>query len=551
MPATVTQAIIKEKKYSSLSAFGEVVYDSIIHEFQPEGRVRVFNNYGDEIQLDLSFLSDKAAIELLEQTDDKIAYRLYKEVTNKLYEVWIIFDFAARTDRVKMTIQGNLPKRSKISLPLTAKKLLKHSETRLWDGEIGEDGEILHSVSFDWSDAPTGIFETDKVSWNVNKDFEIDPVTITTTTTQYALRYHYQRKTFYANGRHWVFWSDGTDGKYSTSTDGSSWETPATFCSGISDGIRFAIWFDGTYGYYVRANNTQNDGLHFRRFTPESDGSITWSAVEQDIPESTGYFFFPSICADSNGKVWIAYRYSSDASNFYPYVTMSGNSDGTWGTTPGGFPYQLSITADGGWRISVVPLTSGKIFVLYGESGGDTLKVKSWDGSSWNAEQTTPSNINKSYRCQGVAVGDDVWLTYLKDTTYDVLVAKYTYSTNSIGSETTLLSSSDTREHAPAIAKDATDIYVFYGRLDTDHIYYRKWNGSSWESEVDWINESTDELTGLENVNCFYESGGNAIGIIYLTKTASPYNVRYASLSVAAGATMAAQYYRRLLAGGF
>jgi len=38
-----------------------------------------------------------------------------------------------------------------------------------------------------------------------------------------------------------------------------------------------------------------------------------------------------------------------------------GNNDGTWGTTPSGFPYQLSTTSSTSWKVSIIPLTSGKM----------------------------------------------------------------------------------------------------------------------------------------------------------------------------------------------
>jgi hypothetical protein len=53
----------------------------------------------------------------------------------------------------------------------------------------------------------------------------------TNVTSTYTIRYAHQRKTFYANGRWWLFYSDGTNIVYQTSTDASTW-------SGKSAGIR-------------------------------------------------------------------------------------------------------------------------------------------------------------------------------------------------------------------------------------------------------------------------------------------------------------------------
>jgi len=361
--------------------------------------------------------------------------------------------------------------------------------------------------------------------------------TVGTSTENTATNYPFQRKSFYAAGRFWVFYSDGTNMVYCTSTDGSTWSA-ATTVKTASNGNKFSIWFDGTYLHYAYADISS---IYYRRGTPNSDGSITWSADEQTISTTALY---PMVSVDSNGYVWIGYLYNT-GTYYYPYVIKSGNNDGTWGT---GTITQLSTTSTNKWRVSVVPLTSGKMLAVYA-SNGATVKAKKWDGSAWGTEVATTSAVYYGYYHSAVAQGDDVHLVFLKNSGYDILYVKYTYSSNSFGTETTLQAgATDTSIPVLSIDTSTNDLYVFAATKTTntpsgwtaDHIYYKKYTASSgtWGSWIDWIDESstgTNELLYYaDRLTCFYKAYGNYIGLEYMTKTASPYNVKFAYLTVGA-----------------
>lgn len=357
------------------------------------------------------------------------------------------------------------------------------------------------------------------------------PSTIGTSTDPLAVFPPFLRRSF-ANGLYWFFYSDGTNIVYRTSTDGLTWSA-ATTVRACASGDSFSIWFDGTYLHYAYASG---GGIYYRRGTPNADGTITWSNVEQAIGTTYGEAYTPFVSVDSNGYVWIGY-YDADGANYYPFVIKSGNNDGTWGTTPPGFPHQLSITADAGWRVSVIPLTAGKMLAVYAYTGV-TVKVKAWDGSAWGTEVATTSLIQYGYCHSAVAQDDDVHLVFLKNTEYDILYVKYTYSTNSFGTETTLQAGA-TSTSAPVISRDpnANDLCVFYATKTTgspsgstaNHIYYMKYTASTgtWSSAVDWLDETTEVLRGSNRLTCFYNNYDFKVGILYMTKTLSPYNIRF------------------------
>ena len=366
-------------------------------------------------------------------------------------------------------------------------------------------------------------------------DGEIDPSTVGTSTSSLATYYPFQRKSFYANGRFWVFFSDGTNMVYCTSTDGTTWST-ATTVRACSSGAYFSIWFDGTYLHYAYAPGTNGGDLMYRRGTPNADGTITWSTASEVIAYDATYqsgvvaeqINYPFVSVDSNGYPFIAFKYYDAVGLTGSFtVTKSSTNDGTW-TTATGFPKDLSLSSIPG---IVIPLTSGKMLAVYASDSAPVNATK-WDGSAWGTEVATTSSIYSSFYLSAVAQGDDVHLTFLKSTGYDILYVKYTYSSNSFGSETTLQAGA-TSTSAPVLSIDTTtnNLYVFWAGYPTaNHIYYRKYTASTstWETAVDWITETA--LTDNDRLTCFYQAYGRKIGLVYMTGTV--YYVKFAYLDL-------------------
>ena len=120
--------------------------------------------------------------------------------------------------------------------------------------------------------------------------------TVSTTTDQYGSFSGFQRKTFIAAGLYWVFYGNGSKLCYRTSSDGSTWSSENQIESAL--GYYVDVLFDGTYVHYVNCYG----GVYYRRGTPNSNGTITWSASEQTI---TGYSGISplnaTLCVDANG----------------------------------------------------------------------------------------------------------------------------------------------------------------------------------------------------------------------------------------------------------
>ncbi len=374
-----------------------------------------------------------------------------------------------------------------------------------------------------------------------------------TATNSYATQCSFQRKAFYASGRFWIFYANSSsDIVFRTSTDGLSWSDETFVRDGGNYGPNVSVFFDGTYVHYA-ANSTGSypweSAIYYRRGTPDSNGTITWSASEQTVNTAYNKASNLHIGVDSNGYVWIGYREYTNGTQ-HAYVIRSGNNDGTWGTTPNGFPYQLSDDLRLTWAVSPVPLTNGKMAMVYtghnSVSYVEPIHVRVWNGEGWENEATTTSTSFHSMFHSAVAEGDDVHIVFMKfvdsETPLEIIYVKYDYSTNSLGTETPLQSSipyedDGTDYCAPVITRDVArnHLYVFWGFYpELGHIYYRKWNGSSWEDRVDWLDESADGFIADHTWSSFYVSNDGFMGLLYQTKSSSPYNIKFACLPRAA-----------------
>jgi len=364
----------------------------------------------------------------------------------------------------------------------------------------------------------------------------VAPVTVDNSTSDMAVMSPTQRKLFYAAGRFWLFYSDGADLVYKSSSDGLSWSAKSASLGTMASGDGLSAYFDGTYVHYARSTGTKDEPLYYRRGVPIADGTIAWSAAEQvAVAGVTGvHYLHPSVSVDSSGHALISYHYEkqSGLAGEGPCITKSGNADGTWGSVPAGFPYELTSASESEWYTTVHGLTADKIAVTFADHTNiKGVSVRTYDGANWNSVQTTASDLQFGNGYSAVAEGDDVHIALLKTDTFDVLYCKYTYATNTLGSEYTLLTSA-TASSRPSLASDSNnDLYCFWsGAPMASHIYYMRMISGVWDAGcTDWLTET--DLTANGGVSAFYDQGGSdCIGVAWETGAASPYDVRFAAV---------------------
>ena len=239
----------------------------------------------------------------------------------------------------------------------------------------------------------------------------------------------------------------------------------------------------------------------------------------------------PGFCVDDGGYPWIGWNEHNGVDEGHRKVTKSDTNDGTWSTATD-FPYTLYTGTVRYGEVGLIPLTSQRVYAIRARTGV-AMMGNLWDGSSWGSEETF-GDIQTSTTFSAVNEGDDVHLVYLEDVSDDVTYLKRTYGVG-WGSPVNV-QSSVTVTSAPVLTIDVASkvLYCFWGGSPTaDHIYYKKCKAGQWDADpTDWIDETTDDLTANDRLTSYYQKHGSYIGLIYMTKTADPYNVRFDFLTL-------------------
>lgn len=347
-----------------------------------------------------------------------------------------------------------------------------------------------------------------------------------------------QRKPFYANGRHWVFYAESTAKIVcKSSTDGINWAlVPNGNISISGGGYTFSIYFDETYLHYAYSSGQPNQPLKYRRGIPNADGTFTWSADEQTAVAAASYtsYKYPTISANSTRHPFIAYQYEYYKSGPMPIqiyktmVTASSRNDGVW-STASGFPYALE--SQYGYQPVIICLTGGKMYAVYG-GAFSILKGRLWTpGIGWNQteENVTSSPVYGNY-FSVTNESDNVHVTFLTTNQHNITHVKRT-SGSGWSSETTVHANASATLGAPVLSIHNTTLYCFWSQ--NTNIYFKTRSNSVWDQTPILLVKNETNLAGL---TCFYQSGGNTIGIEW-TRRADPYNppwtsqVRYAKIN--------------------
>lgn len=326
----------------------------------------------------------------------------------------------------------------------------------------------------------------------------------------------FQRKTFYAQERFWVFYASDGNMLYTSSVDGLTWDSPTTV---VSQGyaVDFSVWFDGTAVHYVCGSEPDNTYLRYRKGTPATNGVITWTTSEQTIVNESTDQEFPYISVDSDGYPFVM-QWWYYPSNWLCRVWKSSTNNGTW-TTAAGFPYNLTSPSNNATWGSIIPLTGGKMYAVYPTTGW-RIRGRLYNGSGWEAEEYVgTSDIEEAYTHSVVSEGDDVHFVFLKDSTYDMVYVKRTYGVG-WGSEVTLDSAESSTSY-PALTIDGSDLYVFW--QNSNAMYYQRYVDAdgAWESTQTWF---TNSIYG-SSVISFYQVRNDKLGVAWTTT--SSYTVRF------------------------
>jgi len=345
--------------------------------------------------------------------------------------------------------------------------------------------------------------------------------TVDTTTNVAGAAYFPQQREAcgYQSGRHWVvYWDGGTNIKVASSADGIAWTVPSVLRSGASNAAQIGIYCDGTFLSY--AFDAGSADIFYRRFTTNPDGTLTASAVEQQV--TTGLLENnPLIAVDDMNHAWIL---ASETTTSNVRMWKNVNIDGTWSTS---FMNNLQT----GSSVGIVPVPGGTVEIL-AFSSGNVGAYFCTGGCS--IEGTIASNVNRGDRNSIIVHNGIVDLCYVGTSPFDMKIVERSVS-GAWGSSFTIQSGT-TVNNAVSCSWDPTAnlYYAFYSSIPTtSHVYYRtSGNGVQWSAATDWFTESgTFANDGV--LTSFPQTMGGFLGFLFESGTISPFNVRYNFLSFA------------------
>lgn len=319
--------------------------------------------------------------------------------------------------------------------------------------------------------------------------------TVGSSTSSDATKFLGHSKIFNASSLYWVWYSDGTNLIFSSSSDRSTWSSP-TVVSACTNGGIFSVAYNGSRFAYALDTDS---GLKFRQGAPYSNGTIIWDAVEQTVLIGTSGF--PVIEFDSIGKPVIGYY------AYYGWVVKSSKLDGTW-TNASGFPYELQ-SDDINEPFGIARLTNEKFLVLYwkylAELGAFSIRAKLWNGTAFGSIENSGAYFGAG--ASFVAVGDDVHVV-LSASGFLMHIKR-----SSAGVWTTDLWSEPNIDvfSTPSISKEDSTLYVTW--IDkSKNLYIRKYV-STWSTDAYWFTASTSYVAN--SLNVIQEKSGSTFALIY------------------------------------
>jgi len=166
------------------------------------------------------------------------------------------------------------------------------------------------------------------------------------------------------------------------------------------------------------------------------------------------------------------------------------------------------------------------VYVVYCRTGQVPLG-KLYD-AGWGSEETNLADYATQKRSgfSAVAIGDNVHFVYTKVSPYQIRHNERIWGVGWNASDV-LVQDSVPIETDPALSATSDGrLYCFWALTD-DHVYYKKYYPGWDVVTTDWIDESTEGIQYDWLCSSFYMDYGEYIGLLYTTKIASPYNVKF------------------------
>jgi len=357
----------------------------------------------------------------------------------------------------------------------------------------------------------------------------------------------WQRKTFYAASLWWLFFANGTyrhtfeSGKvyYVYSSDSIHWSYPVF--------VRTSLYFFGESvnafyqdGYvYVTIKSNPLLTLYFRRGTPNSNGTITWSTSDWQVAlpaESASAWCDHDTGVDSEGYPWVLWVYGSSTSTMQVVVSTSKYNNGSW-VTADGYPLQLDSNNYRGGLLVTLP--NQQMYAVMCR-GNQRLLGRLYNGTEWQITeyvsqskiQTTYSDGEESWSYSAIAINDTIHLIFNKYADYNIQYVNYTSSSGWSSEVTVEPSTAAYAGPVMCLYTSTNDLYAFWAKDNCIYQNKRSYSTGSWEDSPTLVVNATSlgglahstltgwGLDGILSVSRTVESDGS-FGLAYMVNKTS------------------------------
>jgi hypothetical protein len=388
------------------------------------------------------------------------------------------------------------------------------------------------ALGFDWSDSaafqPLWTPDNSSLSWKVpSGKFVIDPYTVGTSTVGAATQMDEQKKSFVnISGLDWVWYCDGTNLGWRTSSDGSTWSSfvNTRACGG---GSNFGVSMDSSHDMGYAWMDGSTGAFDERDGVANSDGTISSNHPEISV-STTGYGdVLPFFAMSSSSNEWVSIS-TFESGHYHLEIYKCTTSCGT------STNWSKQKDVDGGTASYAVSSevfllsTSAKVTVAYGLDGtvGATSFISTTDGgTTWSTAATSSRSCNFD-ASGGAVISDTVHYACRYSGGVDYLNFPVA---GSITGEMTVDSSCSACN--PSVSTDGISVVAVSYADQSSHVYHvvSLDYGSTFGSVLtDASAESS--ITDRSYTSSPSMSGGKSGGL-WTAGSSSPFNVRFAFVS--------------------
>lgn len=401
----------------------------------------------------------------------------------------------------------------------------------------------IGDLCYDWSDYPVAVFNevSKNLSFQISTGkFSIDPIVAGVSTSNSALAYTIQRKSFYAQSIHWLFFYDnatGYSGKitYMMSINAIDWYNKTTLTTTVSttQGYMFSVDTNGTHVAYAQCSGALGADLYFRQGAIFGNGTIVWTTevvakLFNNTVDNKEYGTYPTICYSGN-NVWISCGYRDTVGLAYGnFVTRNSNTDGTWSTTTN-FPVYPFVGGTVAHNTAIVSTSSNNASLITYNSDSAYLGEYNINstGTVGTLTQFANESIASSVDFSVVANGAKVYVAWLNVTVSAAIRIANKTSSTAWGAAITLTTGVNVtlgNYSVPVLCVDSLtgDLYCFFGYNSQTSFYAQFFSMQYYYSYSVWGSPTLmftySSTYSYQLITTYYTSSGcNSVTLFYLT----------------------------------